>query len=173
MADGSAWRPPERWGEPLLVTDPDARGGRINGVRRRWETLIPRERRRLVTPGGGSCLLAVKSGGGPFTAWPSVFERTANRIRARFEPRFPHVHPHRLRHSMAMQALEYLVTGHYRQAAKLVRDTGAEPALFRGLGGWSGRGRGGFPGGLGRCLPRRCLLRGRRDGLGQRGQVDN
>ena len=80
MADGSAWRPPERWGEPLLVTDPDARGGRINGVRRRWETLIPRERRRLVAPGGGSCLLAVKSGGGPFTAWPSVFERTANRI---------------------------------------------------------------------------------------------
>jgi len=128
-ADGTAWRPPERWGEPLLVTEPDARGGRINGVRRRWETLTPHERRRLVAPGGGSCLLAVKSGGGPFTAWPSVFERTANRIRARFEPRFPHVHPHRLRHSMAMQTLEYLVTGHYRQAARLVTDTGPDAAL--------------------------------------------
>ena len=33
-ADGSGWRPPRRWGEPLLVTEPDARGGRVNGVRR-------------------------------------------------------------------------------------------------------------------------------------------
>ena len=30
-ADGSSWRPPPRWGEPLLVTDPDERGGRVNG----------------------------------------------------------------------------------------------------------------------------------------------
>lgn len=127
--DGSSWRPPERWGEPLLVAEPDARGGRLNGVRRRWETLTPHERRRLVAPGGGSCLLAVKNGGGPFTAWPSVFERTSNRVRSRFEPRFPHVHPHRLRHSMAMHTLEYLVTGHYRQAAKLVKDTDTDAAL--------------------------------------------
>ncbi|MGH3518852.1 MAG: tyrosine-type recombinase/integrase, partial [Haloechinothrix sp.] len=127
--DGSSWRPPQRWGEALLVTEPDARGGRINGVRRRWDTLTPHERRRLVAPGGGSCLLAVKNGGGGFTAWSSVFERTANRIRARFEPRFPHVHPHRLRHSMAMQTLEYLVTGHYRQAARLVKDTDTDAAL--------------------------------------------
>lgn len=128
-ADGTTWRPPQRWGEPLLVTEPDARGGRINGVRRRWETLTASERRRLVAPGGGSCLLAVRSGGGPFTAWASVFERTANRIRARFEPRFPHVHAHRLRHSMAMHTLEYLVTGHYRQAAKLVTDADTDAAL--------------------------------------------
>ena len=127
--DGSAWRPPRRWGEPLQVTDPDARGGRINGVRRPWESLTPAERRRLVAPEGGSCLLAVKGDGGPFTAWATVFERTADRIRARFEPRFPHVHPHRLRHSFSMQTLEYLVTGHYRQAAKLVRDTDADAAL--------------------------------------------
>jgi integrase len=128
-ADGSAWRPPRDWGEPLLVTEPDERGGHINGVRRRWATLTPQERRRLVAPGGGSCLLAVKNGGGPFTAWPSVFERTSDRIRSRFEPRFPHVHPHRLRHSMAMRTLEYLVTGHYRQAAKLVSDTDTDAAL--------------------------------------------
>ena len=31
----------QRWGEPLLVSDPDARGGRINGVRRPWEALTP------------------------------------------------------------------------------------------------------------------------------------
>jgi len=127
--DGSGWLPPRRWGEPLRVSDPDGRGGRINGVRRRWETLTPAERRRLVAPDGGSCVLAVRSGGGPFTAWASVFERTADRIRSRFEPRFPHVHPHRLRHSFSMRTLEYLVTGHYRRAAKLVTDTDTDAAL--------------------------------------------
>jgi site-specific recombinase XerD len=126
---GSRWQPPTRWGEPLLVTEPDARGGRINGTRRPWHLLTPAERRRLVAPGGGSCLLALKNGGGPFTAWATVFERTSNRIRARFEPRFPHVSPHRLRHSFAMRTLEYLVTGHYRQAAKLVKATDADAAL--------------------------------------------
>jgi hypothetical protein len=74
--DETAWRPPRRWGEPLVVTEPDERG-----VRRRWDALTPGERRRLVAPGGGSCLLAVRNGGGPFTAWSSVFERTADRIR--------------------------------------------------------------------------------------------
>lgn len=128
-ADGSAWSPPRRWGEPLRVSEHDWRGGRINGMRRSWDSLTPAERRRLVAPSGGSCLLAVKNGGGPFTAWPSVFERTADRLRARFEPRFPHVHPHRLRHSFAMRTLEYLVSGHYRQAAKLVTDTDTDAAL--------------------------------------------
>jgi site-specific recombinase XerD len=126
---GGAWLPPGRWGQPLRVADPDERGGHVNGVRRRWDTLTPAERRRLVAPEGGSCLLAVRAGGGPFTAWASVFERTADRIRSRFEPRFPHVHPHRLRHSFAMRTLEYLMTGHYRQAARLVADTGPDAAL--------------------------------------------
>ena len=121
--DGAGWRPPPRWGEPLLVTEPDERGGRVNGVRRRWETLTPGERRRLVAPAGGTCILAVQNGGGPFTAWASVFERTADRIRARFEPRFPHVYPHRLRHSFSIRTLEYLVSGHYRQAAQAVKAT--------------------------------------------------
>ena len=128
-AEGSTWRPSRRWGQPLLVTRPDERGARVNGVRRRWETLTPGERRRLVAPGGGACLLALKSTGGPFTAWATVFERTADRLRARFEPRFPHVYPHRLRHSFSMRTLEYLVTGHYRQAAKLVKDTDTDAAL--------------------------------------------
>ncbi|MCZ4103571.1 site-specific integrase [Streptomyces sp. H39-C1] len=127
--EDSAWRPPRRWGEPLVVAEPSPRGGRVNGVRRSWDSLIPAERRRLVAPEGGSCLLAVKNGGGPFTAWAAVFERTSDRIRARFEPRFPHVHAHRLRHSFSIRTLEYLVTGHYRQAAKLVRDTDADAAL--------------------------------------------
>jgi len=126
---GASWRPPGRWGEPLAVTEPDARGGRINGVRRAWDALTPAERRRLIAPDGGSCLLAVKNGGGPFTAWATLFERTSDRIRARFEPRFPHVNPHRLRHTFSMRTLEYLVTGHYRQAARLVVDTDADAAL--------------------------------------------
>ena len=99
-------------------------------MRRSWDSLTPAERRRLVAPEGGSCLLAVKNGGGPFTAWATVFERTSDRIRARFEPRFPHVWPHRCRHTFSMRTLEYLVTGHYRQAAKLVMDTGADAALM-------------------------------------------
>jgi site-specific recombinase XerD len=132
--DGTAWQPPGSWGEPLLVTDPDERGGRVNGIRRRWETLSPGERRRLVAPGGGTCVLAAKAGGGPFTAWSSLFERTSDRIRARFEPRFPHVFPHRLRHCFAMRTLEYLVSGHYRQASEAARatdhGTGPDAALM-------------------------------------------
>ena len=128
-AAGSAWRPPLRWGKPLMVSEPDVRGGRVNGVRRPWDCLTPAERRRLVAPGGGSCLLAVRGGGGPFTAWGRVFERTSDRIRARFEPRFPHVFPHRLRHSFSMRTLEILVSGYYRQAAKLVKDTDTDAGL--------------------------------------------
>jgi integrase len=121
---GSAWSPPPSWGAPLVVTAPDAEGGHVNGVRRRWEVLTPFERRRLVAPGGGSCLLAVKAGGGPFMSRARVFERAADRIRDSAEPRFPHVNPHRLRHSFSMRTLEYLVTGYYQQAAELVAFTG-------------------------------------------------
>jgi integrase len=123
-ADGSAWLPPARWGEPLMVTEPDAAGGRVNGRRVRWDKLRPAERLRLVAPGGGSCLLAVRADGGPFTAWESVFTRASDRIRRRFEPRFPHVHPHRLRHTFALATLERLVSGYYAQAAGLVAATG-------------------------------------------------
>jgi len=122
--DGSQWRPPQEWGEPLMVTEADARGGRVNGRRVRWDQLVPGQRRRLVAPGGGSCLLAVRPDGGPFTAWESVFTRASDRIRRRFEPRFPHVHPHRLRHSFALATLERLVSGYYAQAAGLVTATG-------------------------------------------------
>jgi len=129
-AEGSRWGPPRSWGEPLHVTDPGPRGGRVNGVRCTWAALTPADRRRLIAPEGGSCLLAVRNGGGPFTAWAAVFERTSDRIRARFEPRFPHVWPHRLRHTFSMRTLEYLVSGHYRQAAKLVKDTDDDAALI-------------------------------------------
>jgi hypothetical protein len=63
--DGSRWRPEE----PLIVEAPDYEGARVNGVRRRWHTLTPEERVRLVAPGGGSALLAVQAGGRPFVDW--------------------------------------------------------------------------------------------------------
>jgi integrase len=128
-AGGSAWRPPRNWGEPLAVSGADSRGGRVNGRRVSWGTLRPAERLRLVAPGGGSMLAAVRADGGPFTAWATVFERAADRVRDRFDPRFPHVHPHRARHTFAIATLEQLVSGYYQQAAKLVKDTGADAGL--------------------------------------------
>jgi integrase len=123
--NGSSWWPPARWGDPLLVTEPDRLGGRVNGRRVQWDGLRPKERRRLVAPGGGSCLLAVRGDGGPFTAWDSVFTRASDRIRERFEPRFPQVNPHRLRHSFSMATLERLVGGYYTQVAQLAAATDA------------------------------------------------
>jgi site-specific recombinase XerD len=128
-AQTTTWLPPAGWGDPLVVTEPDGLGGRINGARTRWDGLVPAERRRLVGAGGGSGMLALRGTGGPFSAWSTVFERTADRIRRRWEPRFPHVHPHRLRHSFSIQTLERLVGGYYRQAAKLVADAGTDAAL--------------------------------------------
>lgn len=56
------------------------------------------------------------------SAWPE-------RIRDRFEPSFPHVHPHVTRHTFAMATLERLVRGYYQQAAQLVVDAGGDDAL--------------------------------------------
>lgn len=132
VAQDSSWRPPASWGEPLVVTECDPHGGRINGVRTAWSSLVPSERRRLVSADGGSLLVGLRADGGPFTAWPTVFARTADRIRAHSEPRFPRVSPHRLRHSMAMRTMEELVSGYYEQAAKLVvaADDDAALALY-------------------------------------------
>ncbi|BAJ29279.1 hypothetical protein KSE_34720 [Kitasatospora setae KM-6054] len=126
---GSTWMPPARWGEPLIVTEADAFGGRVNGTRTSWAGLKPSQRRRLVGPDGGSMLLSVWGPGRPFTEWSKVFERTADRLRDRYEPRFPHVWPHRLRHTMAMATMKRLVQGYYEQAARLVRETDENAAL--------------------------------------------
>ena len=127
--EGSRWRPPSRWGEPLLVEQADAAGGLVNGRRVRWAALRPQERRRLVAPDGGSMLLGVRGDGGPFTAWASVLLRAAQRVREWFEPRFPHVYPHRLRHSFAVHTLETLIGGYYIEAARLASGAGADAAL--------------------------------------------
>jgi site-specific recombinase XerD len=125
VVQGSRWLPDG----PLIVEAPDHDGARINGTRRRWHTLTPEERARLVSPGGGCALLAVQAGGAPFVDWATVLRRTAERVRERYEPSFPHVHPHVTRHSFAMATLERLVRGHYQQVAQLAIDTGADDAL--------------------------------------------
>jgi integrase len=114
----------------MLLSEVDRCGGRIDGLRVRWDTLRPEERRRLVAPDGGSPLLAVRADGGPFTAWSTVFARASALIRRRFEPRFPDVHAHRLRHTFAIATLERVVGGYYQQAAAAVKDTDADAALL-------------------------------------------
>ncbi|MGH3121227.1 MAG: hypothetical protein ACRDND_09430, partial [Streptosporangiaceae bacterium] len=129
---GSTWRPPASWGEPLMVTEAGPDGGRVNGRKVKWAALLPAQRRRLVDERGGSCLLAVRGDGGPFTAWDTVFTRASERIRSCFEPRFPHVFCHKLRHSFAMATLEKLVAGFYAQVAGLAitgGDAGPDAAL--------------------------------------------
>lgn len=123
--EGSTWR----LGEPLVVTEADRHGGVIAGRRLAWSRLGPAERLRLIDAAGGSLLLSVQRNGAPFVDWPTVFRRASNQIRARFEPRFPHVRPHRLRHTFAMVTLEKLVAGYYQQAARLVADTGDDAAM--------------------------------------------
>lgn len=83
----------------------------------------------MVSPDDGACLLGLQSTGAPFVDWATVFRRTSQRIRRRFEPRFPIVSPHRLRHSFAMHTLEQLIGGYYQQAAALVQHAESDAAL--------------------------------------------
>ncbi|MFC1410764.1 site-specific integrase [Streptacidiphilus sp. N1-12] len=126
---GRQYRPAPRLGEPLLVSDPDWEGGKVNGRRVSWRKLTLNERLRLVTPEGEPAIIGVKSDGTPFVDWATAFRRTSERIRQDFEPRFPIVGPHMLRHTMAMLTLERLVKGHYQRAAALVADTNEDAAL--------------------------------------------
>ncbi|MGW6871323.1 site-specific integrase [Streptomyces xanthophaeus] len=128
--EGRPYRVPSKLGRPLMIEAPDWEGARINGHRIAWRQLSPRERLRLVAPDGTSPLVSVQSTGVPFTDWDTVFRRTAQRIRERFEPRFPpKMSAHVLRHTFAMQTLEALVKGYYQRAAALITDTDGDAAL--------------------------------------------
>lgn len=115
--------------ELLHVEEPDPHGALIDGARRSWSSLRQEERLRLVSPEGFSCILALQSDGSPFQSWPSVLTRASRRIRKDFDPRFPDVSPHMLRHTFAMRTLERLVDGYFRSAAALVTATDADAAL--------------------------------------------
>lgn len=127
--EGADWKPPERLGRILHVENPDWQGASIEGHKRTWSSLRPDERLRLVAHDGASCILGLQSSGRPFIDWPTVFRRASARIQEASEPRFPLVSPHRLRHTFAMQTLEWLVGGHYQRAAALQLQTGADPGL--------------------------------------------
>lgn len=129
---GRPYRVPAQLGPPLMIEDPDWEGARINGHRMAWRHLSPSERLRLIAPDGTSPMLAVQSTGAPFRDWDTVFRRTSQRIREQYEPRFPSVSPHMLRHTFAMDTLDYLVNRHYEQAAST--GTHADAAMARELG---------------------------------------
>ncbi|MFH9944402.1 tyrosine-type recombinase/integrase [Streptomyces murinus] len=126
---GREYVPAARLGEPLPVVEPDWEGGTVGGRRVSWRKLTLNERLRMVTPDGAPAIIAVQSDGTPFIDWPTTFRRASARIRRDFEPRFPTVTPHMLRHSFAMATLERLVKGHYARAAALVADADEDAAL--------------------------------------------
>ena len=76
-------------------------------------------------------LLAVRSDGGRSPRGRACSPGPRTGSGGRFEPRFPHVHPHRLRHSFALATLERLVGGYYPQAARLVTATDGAAARMR------------------------------------------
>lgn len=126
---GRAYRPNPKLGDPLLVGEADWEGGRVDGHRRSWRKLTLDERLRLVTPDRAPAMIALQENGTPFSDWRTLFRRTSLRIRRDFEPRFPLVSPHVLRHTFAMRTLQKLVMGYYARAAALVRDTHEDAAL--------------------------------------------
>jgi len=129
ITTGREYRPSPRLGGALRISEADWEGGRIDGRRRSWRRLTLEERLRLVTADGAPAVLALQSDGTPFTDWRTLFRRTSLRIRRDFEPRFPLVSPHVLRHTFAMRTLQKLVMGYYARAAALVKDTHEDAAL--------------------------------------------
>ena len=116
-----------------MVTEPHRTGWWIYGVRRSWDGSHPwraaqvdRAGRRIVPDRGPQWRWV------PFTAWASVFERTVRPDPRTLERPFPHVNPHRLRHSfLDVDVWSTLSRGHYLQAARLVSAAGADQVRTR------------------------------------------
>lgn len=114
----------------LEVRDATADGGRVNGRAVRWASVDVHARARLVQS-GAAVTWALSRMGGPMMDWSDVFARATERCRA-FQPDFPRVTPHTLRHTFAVQTLRRLVT----QTVKRVREQGDDPALDVLAGYW-------------------------------------
>lgn len=121
---GCRWQPD---GEALMVSEPDRLGGRVNGRRVRWDRVSLAERRRLVAPDGGPAMWALTGRGAPVEDWEYVFRAASARCQG-FEPRFPLVTPHMLRHSFAVHTLRWLTRTQLATVAQLVGVSGADPA---------------------------------------------
>jgi site-specific recombinase XerD len=123
----SSWQPDDA----LMVEEPNAVSGKVNGKRVRWSMLSIAQRRRLVAPGGGSALLFVASSGSPLheDSWRHVFDSARDRCR-KFESRFPHVSPHMLRHTFALETLNFLTRNALKRADRLAKVSGADPLLM-------------------------------------------
>lgn len=122
MREGG-WRPEGA----LVVEDADSEGALINGKRRKWKTVSIAERKRLILPDGGTPLLFAKHGGSPMMTWTQVFEE-ANLRCQKEHPNFPHVTPHTLRHTFAVQTLQWLIS----QVAEGISQKTNDPLLLAG-----------------------------------------
>jgi site-specific recombinase XerD len=114
----------------LRVGEATADGGRVEGRLVRWATVDVHARARLVED-GVAVTWALSAAGGPMVDWSGVFARATDRCRA-FEPGFPRVTPHTLRHTFAVHTLRRLVS----QTVKRVREYEDDPALDVLAGYW-------------------------------------
>jgi site-specific recombinase XerD len=114
----------------LEVREATADGGRVDGRSARWATLDVHTRARLVKD-GAALTWPLSATGGPMVDWSGVFARATERCRA-FEPGFPRVMPHTLRHTFAVRTLRRLVS----QTVRRVREHEDDPALDVLAGYW-------------------------------------
>jgi site-specific recombinase XerD len=114
----------------LRVDDATADGGRVEGRLVRWATVDVHARARLIED-GVAVTWALSAAGGPMVDWSDVFDRATERCRM-FDPGFPRVTPHTLRHTFAVHTLRRLVS----QTVRRVREHEADPALDILAGYW-------------------------------------
>jgi site-specific recombinase XerD len=123
---GGSWSP----ADGLEVREATADGARVGGRSTRWAGVDADARARLVQ-NGAAVSWALSSSGGPMIDWSDVFARATERCRV-FQPDFPPVTPHTLRHTFAVHTLRRLVT----QTVRLVREQQDDPALDVLAGYW-------------------------------------
>jgi site-specific recombinase XerD len=113
---------PER---PLQASDLGFDAGRIDGHLRRWKTVSVEHRERMVCEDGTSPLLWLTAAGSPLLIWDNVFREATARCR-RFEPDFPRVMPHTLRHPFAVHMLRWLLERAVTAVARKRVETGTD-----------------------------------------------
>ena len=95
-------------GRPSLLQDLGPETGRVDGTIVRRDLMDRHLRRRLVDEAGASPLAFLSGQGAPLLGVSHVFAAATARCR-RFDPRFPNVTPHTMRHTFAVHMFEWLV----------------------------------------------------------------